>query len=714
MFAKVKVLLIPACFFIAITMPSIASSDLLWPFKVGYTYKYIEGDDSFEYDFVTERLTIDSLDYFHMINFDTEAPYPEQWEDEGFYRSTEDAIFYKNKPDEADILGFRAGPPGTTWYRYEEVEGEYKYFVYKIVDVNAYVSVPYGDFSGAYECLESRCKDAEGEECLPQTESFWIVPGVGHVKQVGVYDTEELFDIIPPRISYFFVPHCRFEDGSEFNLLLFGFRGGDDPDEGLNFYNPVPVEEFNLFDPDASITLYDSNSDKVVLSDERIDPLNVAYGNYDGSAGSYSGEFRYESGISAKVNELLTGTYTLEVTDVNGNTYEANWTYNVVDLPFIRAATFETDFDGDGNFIWQWTADASPEMPHNTSLRAFIRLFNGETYTGLHWITVPSTVDHLSIPTSFLSLDNSNRFKLQIQIRTNDNSNRTYSNMISVPLQDADQDGISDVIDKSGEIDTSEDPSNDFNDGQTSGTITNRGDQVLAITDAEKSEEGVLLAASGGTEQAIVETCSGGGQVSLDAGDEVVVTCGSVKAKVISGTVDIAFRATDGTVANTSMNAGNGIEFDPDTFTFTAPESNPDPVIVVVDGVEVPVVPGQETMVAGIDIKPLWHHNIIILSKWGLIPVAILSSENFDAPIDVERTSITFGQTGNEDSLAFCRRCTKDVNGDGLRDVICIFWTRDTGFQVGDTMGILKCVTEDGMHIQGSDSVVIVGHQRIW
>jgi hypothetical protein len=109
-----------------------------------------------------------------------------------------------------------------------------------------------------------------------------------------------------------------------------------------------------------------------------------------------------------------------------------------------------------------------------------------------------------------------------------------------------------------------------------------------------------------------------------------------------------------------------------------------------------------------IDIEPFSRSNIIILSKWGLISVAILSTENFDAPNEVERTSLTFGRTGSEDSLAFCFWWGLDINRDRHRDLVCYFWTKDTGFDVGDTQGILKGKTKDGMHIWGSDLVKIV------
>jgi hypothetical protein len=79
-----------------------------------------------------------------------------------------------------------------------------------------------------------------------------------------------------------------------------------------------------------------------------------------------------------------------------------------------------------------------------------------------------------------------------------------------------------------------------------------------------------------------------------------------------------------------------------------------------------------------------------------------------DAPAEVNRTSLTFGRSGDEESLAFCTRSAEDVNGDGLLDLVCHFQTQQTGFQASDTEGILKGQTMDGTPIEGRDAVRII------
>ena len=108
-----------------------------------------------------------------------------------------------------------------------------------------------------------------------------------------------------------------------------------------------------------------------------------------------------------------------------------------------------------------------------------------------------------------------------------------------------------------------------------------------------------------------------------------------------------------------------------------------------------------------IDIKPGSDQNTINLKSRGKIPVAILSDDTSDA-MSVDPTTLTFGRTGDEDSLAFCNGSPGNVNADKLRDLLCFFNSEDTGFQTGDTEGVLKGTTLDGTPITGSDEVRIV------
>jgi hypothetical protein len=107
-----------------------------------------------------------------------------------------------------------------------------------------------------------------------------------------------------------------------------------------------------------------------------------------------------------------------------------------------------------------------------------------------------------------------------------------------------------------------------------------------------------------------------------------------------------------------------------------------------------------------IDVKPGSDPNSINPRSRGVIPVAILTTEDFDATA-VDPSTVLFGKTGTEASpfhYAF-----EDVDGDGDIDMILHFRTQETGLICGNTEAILTGATLDGQAIEGSDSIKTVG-----
>ncbi len=168
---------------------------------------------------------------------------------------------------------------------------------------------------------------------------------------------------------------------------------------------------------------------------------------------------------------------------------------------------------------------------------------------------------------------------------------------------DSDGDGISDAIDEDDDNDGIFDkvdtlpttPSDDFSDGTSFGSIVDRGDQTLKITDAEDPGDGVLLEAlfPGGPLEATAEPCGYPFTLDFNEGDSFNLTCGSVTVEVISGTVNITFFADDGTVATSGLTEGNALTVDPETATFTADADNAGIVVILFDGVEFLLSPGE-------------------------------------------------------------------------------------------------------------------------
>ena len=87
-------------------------------------------------------------------------------------------------------------------------------------------------------------------------------------------------------------------------------------------------------------------------------------------------------------------------------------------------------------------------------------------------------------------------------------------------------------------------------------------------------------------------------------------------------------------------------------------------------------------------------NNINLKSK-DRIPVAILSTKNFDAPSQIDPNSLSFGRTGDEHSLVYCHG-SKDVNKDGLQDLVCHFYTQRYGLSLWGYPGHLERQDIDG------------------
>jgi hypothetical protein len=110
----------------------------------------------------------------------------------------------------------------------------------------------------------------------------------------------------------------------------------------------------------------------------------------------------------------------------------------------------------------------------------------------------------------------------------------------------------------------------------------------------------------------------------------------------------------------------------------------------------------------GIRVKPGDIIPSINPKSNGQIAVAILSTHDFSAPGDVNRSSLTFGASGFEQSLTGCNAETVDINFDGLPDLLCRFSTELTGFSPADQAAQLRGRTNSGMPIRGSDAVRVV------
>jgi hypothetical protein len=107
-----------------------------------------------------------------------------------------------------------------------------------------------------------------------------------------------------------------------------------------------------------------------------------------------------------------------------------------------------------------------------------------------------------------------------------------------------------------------------------------------------------------------------------------------------------------------------------------------------------------------IDIMPGSFPNSINLKSKGVIPVAILTTNTFDATT-VDPLSVEFGPSMAKE--AHKKGHLEDANGDGRKDMVLHFNTQETGIQSGSTQASLSGQTTGGQVFTGTDAIVTVG-----
>ena len=116
----------------------------------------------------------------------------------------------------------------------------------------------------------------------------------------------------------------------------------------------------------------------------------------------------------------------------------------------------------------------------------------------------------------------------------------------------------------------------------------------------------------------------------------------------------------------------------------------------------------------GIEIKPGRHEvEPSDPRAKGTIPVALLSSAQFNA-LKVDQSTLRFGKTGTEQSLVRCEGHGRDVNRDGVRDLVCHFDNAKAGFSAGDTEAILTGASASGMPFEGHGWLKVIARKRYW
>ena len=231
--------------------------------------------------------------------------------------------------------------------------------------------------------------------------------------------------IAAPAIRWLYVQHRTWENGSEKNMLAFGFKDGT---------SGVAILEDKL----ASVTLYDPNGAEVMLGEPIFGGAYAELtGEYDGKTGIWNygtGTFYQGADYTAYIEqEVMVGTYRL-VAVFDGVSVEATFERTVeADLPIIPASSIKKKVDASGNLILTWAV--SYELSQNnpllaTSAKVLIEAKKKGQIIGSLNYRVPTHLGRLFVPKAIVDalkgLGSSHI--ITIHLRTNGNGTRSKSN----------------------------------------------------------------------------------------------------------------------------------------------------------------------------------------------------------------------------------------------------------------------------------------------
>lgn len=119
-------------------------------------------------------------------------------------------------------------------------------------------------------------------------------------------------------------------------------------------------------------------------------------------------------------------------------------------------------------------------------------------------------------------------------------------------------------------------------------------------------------------------------------------------------------------------------------------------------------LPPESSLEVPVDVKPWCRKNVLHLGSWRLVPVAILSTENFDATaVDIESVKVAGAPVKkfwNHRPMAY----GWDMNRDKRRDLVVFVRVREMELTLEDTEVLVEGKTLDEKSFTGKDSVIVV------
>lgn len=115
---------------------------------------------------------------------------------------------------------------------------------------------------------------------------------------------------------------------------------------------------------------------------------------------------------------------------------------------------------------------------------------------------------------------------------------------------------------------------------------------------------------------------------------------------------------------------------------------------------------GGEVIRVTIDVKPGDEPTTIEPKREGMVPIAILTTKEFDAT-RVDPATVHAGAKGTE--AAVFRSAMEDIDGDRDTDMMLLFRVQQMRLECDGKSVSLKGKTRTGQEIEGTEAVTMVG-----
>lgn len=227
------------------------------------------------------------------------------------------------------------------------------------------------------------------------------------------------------------------------------------------------------------------------------------------------------------------------------------------------------------------------------------------------------------------------------------------------------------------------------------GTVNNGTTHLINSTIVDNNATirgGAILNRTGGSTTIIGSLIT---RNSADSGSAIQVDDGSLTIShscIIDNRGGIDVQRYSGTL--TAENNWWGVPTGPNTGSETTN-------VAVTSFLTSPPLCGAALTVA-VDVKPGSSPNSINPRSKGVIPVALLTTDSFDAG-SVDPATIVFGEATPVHVVL------EDVDEDGDLDLLLHIKTQDSGIVCGDSTAVLRGVTFGGQVIEGYDAIRTVG-----